>query len=284
MAVSGVVPLQQRIVGVFERAESLSWTQIAERLGGSDHIGIDTALSAMVRAGKLECLNSKYSLSTDGRKLQGLAAVATDVPAEAQPAPTAEQEAAASLQPKTLVCEECKAPKPEAEFRLLVNDVRAKKCNACHGKKTGAGQKRANERRATRVAAAELKFHSAQKSDNGTEALKVGHQTVNLAGTPPIAGSSPAGSTIHGSGDAEQGDGAEAPIGSPCSADASSAASTQPVLADSVLERARAKRQEALNRITLLEVELANERAKITRCEQFIELYSEFSHSSPGNL
>lgn len=53
--------------------------------------------------------------------------------------------------------------------------------------------------------------------------------------------------------------------------------STQPVIADRVFEEAQAQRQRALNRIECLQVEMANEQARVKRCDEFLSLYAEFS-------
>ena len=57
-------------------------------------------------------------------------------------------------------------------------------------------------------------------------------------------------------------------------------APSQPVIADRVFEQASTSRQRALNRIEVLQVELANERAKVARCDEFLRLYSEFAQGA----
>jgi hypothetical protein len=117
----------------------------------------------------------------------------------------------------------------------------------------------AEEEAAASLSPAPVKFHSARR-DNGVEVLKVGHQTVNLAGTPPIAGSSPANSTINSR--------------------ASVDASTAPLIADRVFERVKAQRQEALNKIALLQVELVNQQAIVAERDTFLEMYERFGEGS----
>jgi len=54
-------------------------------------------------------------------------------------------------------------------------------------------------------------------------------------------------------------------------------ASTQPVIAERVFERVKSRRQAAVNRIAILEVELANHRSKLSECDQFLRLYERFA-------
>ncbi len=46
---------------------------------------------------------------------------------------------------------------------------------------------------------------------------------------------------------------------------------------DSACENAKARRQAALNKIAMLEVDLANQRAVVTRCDDFLALHAEFA-------
>lgn len=46
---------------------------------------------------------------------------------------------------------------------------------------------------------------------------------------------------------------------------------------DPALENAKAKRQAALNRIQVLQVDLANEQSVVSRCDEFLKLHAEFA-------
>lgn len=54
------------------------------------------------------------------------------------------------------------------------------------------------------------------------------------------------------------------------------------VVADKVFENVQAKRQEALNKIAVLKVDVANLEAVVGECDQFIELYGRFSDEWSG--
>jgi len=47
-----------------------------------------------------------------------------------------------------------------------------------------------------------------------------------------------------------------------------------------VFERVKVQRQEALNRIQLLQVELVNAQLSLARCDEFLRLYQHFSSNS----
>lgn len=49
------------------------------------------------------------------------------------------------------------------------------------------------------------------------------------------------------------------------------------VMADGVYERAKQRRQEALNRLEVLKVDIANLEAVVGECDRFIELYGRFA-------
>lgn len=51
----------------------------------------------------------------------------------------------------------------------------------------------------------------------------------------------------------------------------------QPVIADRAFELARTKRQAALNRIQIIQVDLANQQSIVQECDQFLELYQRFA-------
>lgn len=51
----------------------------------------------------------------------------------------------------------------------------------------------------------------------------------------------------------------------------------RPVVADSVFERVQARRQEALNNLAVLRVDVANWEAVVGECDRFIELYGRFA-------
>lgn len=109
------------------------------------------------------------------------------------------------------------------------------------------------------LSGAPTKRRQAGVTVNGTEALKVGRRAVAPVSTPLVAGSSPAGSTISYS---------------------SPAASTHPIIADRVFERVKAQRQMSLNKVALLDVQLANERSKISECDTFLEMYARFAEGA----
>ena len=67
------------------------------------------------------------------------------------------------------------------------------------------------------------------------------------------------------------GEGSHPPAGEP-----SRSRELRPV-PDGVYERAKAKRAAALNRIAVLEVDLANERTKAAECDRFLELYEHYA-------
>lgn len=54
----------------------------------------------------------------------------------------------------------------------------------------------------------------------------------------------------------------------------------QPTVSDGVLERVQARRQEALNRIAVLKVDVANLEVVVGECEQFLSLYQRFAEGS----
>lgn len=54
----------------------------------------------------------------------------------------------------------------------------------------------------------------------------------------------------------------------------------QPVIADRVFEIVKARRQAALNRATVLKVDLGNAEAEIAECDQFLAMYERFAESA----
>lgn len=82
-------------------------------------------------------------------------------------------------------------------------------------------------------------------------------------------------STVNGSGGAHPADVRPAEPSAP-----SVAASTHPTLAPSVIDRVQERRQKALNRIALLEVEGENLWSEVRDCEKFLELYERFAASA----
>lgn len=53
-----------------------------------------------------------------------------------------------------------------------------------------------------------------------------------------------------------------------------------PTISNHVFELARARRQEALNRISVLKVDVANQEALVAECDQFISLYERFAEGA----
>lgn len=282
--------LQTRIVEVLRTHGAQPARDMPRWLTDVDSIALDCGLSALIRTNKVVLSASTYSLPGQSP------AVKTKEPAASVPPSVAANGALPA--PATLVCLDCRIPKLEGEFQPLRDSKRSKVCISCHGKRTRAGMVAAEQRRAARVVSVvegePILFHSAQR-DNGTEALKVGHQTVNLAGTPPIAGSSPAGST-NSDTPRERGDNRDVSTerGHKAAAvpetsgsysrsdpreDARTPASTDiasPRIAEHVFDRVKRQRQDKLNRIALLEVELANARSYVAERERFLADYERF--------
>jgi hypothetical protein len=224
--------------------------------------------------------------------------------------PTADEELAANLGPVMRVCVTCKGePQPLQQFRVVgPGEKRADECNGCWRKR--ARVKRPREWPMPDInVSAPVVIHSARR-DEGVEALKVGHQTVNLAGTPPIAGSSPANSTTS---DSRQREGDNRDVStehaqkaaavpetsrsysrSDPSEDARTLASAErvspvfgagnghpfdnsPFANDPIFTRVTMRKRAVLNRVALLQVELENLMSEVRDCDRFIELYERFS-------
>lgn len=258
--------LQTRILQVLEEHGAQPARDMPHWLSGTDAIAIDCGLSALLRANKVKISGTGcYTLVKPTARIH---VDAPEIPRRmvmASP-PTAAEELAANLQPTILVCARCCIPKPECDFQLLTNGARLKTCHVCHGERAREGRRQAKERREAAAVRVET---------NGTEALKVAQQTVNLPGTPPTAGSIPAGSTSFDIAQSVE----RLPVTKdvPGSSAGVAANSPQPVIAEHIFERVKAQRQGSLNRIALLEVDLANERARMQECEEFVRLYQRFA-------
>jgi len=218
---------------------------LRERLSNIGGNELDIAINALQRAKRVRVVNECYEVIPSTRPLGGM-------PHTGRP-PSAEEEAAASLLPVTRVCITCRGePQPLHQFRFIgPGNERARECNACHGKRTQAGNPKKRGQRAT----------------TSSEGAK-----INTPVNATAAGQNPEVIVFHSAcrEDAPvNGSGAE-----------HSTASSQPVIADRVFERVKAQRQAALNRIAILEVELANERSKFSECEQFLRLYERFSQGA----
>lgn len=281
------------------------------RTGGYSQDELDCAVNALLRArrvsesfGKLELLPSKRAMGDlphTGRRPASVVTPAdvADLPAkliaqlspEGQAVakslpPTAAEEAAASLQPAKRTCDRCGRSKElNAEnfsrnrhgFMLI--------CKACYGASVSAGHKGKLLPMPDKTVAALTRIATVETN------------TVPAAVSPEdSARAEPAGSRelsptqnskdIPREGDnrdvsAERCRSTAAVLGTPGSysrSDLSEDVQTPAGsgIASPALSNARAQRQAALNRIAALEVELANERGRVERCERFIEMWKEF--------
>lgn len=237
-------PLQERILAVLAKQGPILGKELGHWLKDVDSIALDCALLGLQRANKVSLALKHYDLIRPLAK-PGAPHTEAKTPQVAAPPPTAAEEAAASLQAE-IPCTACGVPKAPCYFRMLPNGKRAGVCNLCHGKKTKAGQVKKAERAAQTPAV------------NGSGESSLVARNTELAAQ---AAAAPALS------------GGEVPS-------APQTASDQPMIADRVLERVKAQRQEALNKIALLQVGLANQQSVIARCDQFTELYEQFAEGA----
>jgi len=235
---------------------------LRERLGNIGANELDLAINALIRARRVRVVMHRYEVIPSTRPLGGM-------PHTGRP-PSAEEEATASLLPVTRTCVTCGPPAQAlCEFRLVgPGDARAKECNSCHAKKTTAGLSKQRGRRAT------------VNGGSGEDSAPIRHKADLPDGAKPSPTSSAPsfeGAKINtvrnGSGGEEHGDTSD-------SRHSSSAAATQPVIADRVLDRVKAQKQAGLNRIATLEVDLANERSRLGECEEFLRLYARFAQGA----
>lgn len=144
MSTTGVAPLRARIVAKIEELGQVSAREIDRYFEGVDRGALDVGLNSLERDGQVERNGVWLSLART---------VASSVPRQAsEMPPAAEEEAAASLSPRTglvveRICNECRTPRPIAEFRLLNADSgrRAKTCDFCHALKKLQRQEKAGQ-------------------------------------------------------------------------------------------------------------------------------------------
>jgi hypothetical protein len=280
-----VLNLQQRILAVFEPQESLPWKEVFHRLGNVERAALDVALNAMVRAQKLRLIGLRYRVDPPGQLSESQADQKSDR------IPTALEEAAASLNVERLVCVDCQDSKAASEFQLLTNGKRLKHCNDCQGKRSSAGRQRARERRGAKASVDDYTnqgevMNPPESAAQGSEARNLNTPTCDGTGAVP-ADRSKGGeeqSTQHsaapsivlnGSSGEKHDDERQAP-----KCDSPSAASSELTIADRVFERVKAQRQEALNKITLLQVEIANLKTVVAERDKFLEMYDRFAQGA----
>jgi hypothetical protein len=287
--------LQARIQAILAEKGPIPAKDIGRYFPGIDRGALDCGLSALMRTNKIGRLLNSYDLVRPSKVVVREIAVATGTTAD--PLPTVAKEAAASLQPSTKICRSCPipTPKPLCEFRLTGGTSRADECNACHGKRTKAGQIKAAQIHVTAPVVQRHEPVVAAEKANGAEALKVGHQTVNLASTPLTAGSSPACSTTSIVAPvaelADAGDLKSPPCGFDSHPAHQPAAAILPVIADRVLGKVKTERQDAVDQVARLMAEARRLRAVavereadaqklepyIAERDHFIELYGKLA-------
>lgn len=264
---------------------------LRERLGNIGANELDLAVNALMRARRIKIVLNRYEVIPSKRPLGGM-------PHTGRP-PSAEEEAAASLLPVTRVCITCQGP-PQAlhQFRFVgPGNERAKECNTCHGKKIQAGNPKKRGQVATRLSAEPVVFHSAQRE---TESPREGgdNRDVSTERHQPSAAASETSESYSRSDPREdartparpdvasphvvsKANGSSGEGLHPCDPPASSsAASLHPVLSDAVLDRVKTQRQMSLNKIALLEVQVANERSRLNECDTFLGLYERFAQGA----
>lgn len=230
--------------------DGINARDLRARLGNIPQGELDVCTNALMRSQKLSLTFGRFELV--GAR-----------PVQAEAPPNAQEEAAVSLlQPVSRVCVTC-GGKPQAphEFRFVgPGDARAKECNTCHGKKAQAGQAKQRGKRAEPIL-----FHSAQKT---TTHCDIAQSVERLTVTEDVPGSSPGVAATHTQ---------ESPP--PKSAGASTLAIEAHAgpAALSVLERVKTRRQNALNRVVVLAVEMENLRSEVRDCERFVELWERFA-------
>lgn len=287
-------------------ASGIGVKALRERMSNIGGIELDVAVRALQRAKRITVVNERYEVAPSTRSLGAM-------PHTGRP-PSAEEEAAASLfQPVTRVCITCQGPpQPLHRFRFIgPGNERARECNACHGKKTQAGQVKKRGKRSEYAGS-----NPACRADDskagvvaGTEGMHPSSAT-NGSVQPQVHDGSVTTTSVSAAAPARvsSGNGSVAPIvfhsarretnhcdiaqsverlavnedvpGSSPGVAASSGASTQPTVSSDVLERVKAHRQMSLNKIALLEVQVANERSRLKECDEFLRLYERFAQGA----
>ena len=285
-----MVNLQERILGVLEEHGPIPARDVPRYLSDVDNIALDCGLNALMRANKVSLALGRYSRVAPPEKKSAAIAKPIAQAVIAEVPPIAAEEVAASLQPATWVCETCGPPaQPECEFRAIgPGRKRSKVCNSCHGKKISAGQtkhrgqaaeapeqvnsKSPRERGDNRDVSTERSHKAAAVPEtSGSYSRSDPREEARTPASPELA-SPRIGDSIATPGATLTGEPSPSSV-----AEGSRPRELRPVIADRVFELAQAKRATALNRIAVLEVDLANQRSTITECDTFLEMYARFA-------
>lgn len=265
--------IQQEIIDTIG-AKSVEVGALRAAMGNIGASELDVALNALLRAKRIRVVSNRYEVIPSTSPLGAM-------PHSGRP-PTAEEEAAASLLPVNRVCVTCGPPAQAlCEFRLVgPGNSRSTECNKCHGKRVRAGQSKQRGQRALVSISCDI-AQSVERlpvkeevpgSSPGVAASHAGSNPASRADQSKprtVVGTGglmpPSAISLNGSGGATPAD------VRPADAPAPSAA------ASSVLERAKVKRQEALNRLALLKVDVANLEMAVAEVDRFLELYQRFA-------
>jgi hypothetical protein len=135
--------LQNRIVEVLQAHQPLQFDDLARYLPMADNIDLDTSMLQLLRADRVDLKGVWYSLKNSAQPVVPAAAkkfVSIATPGAVTP-PTAEEEAAASLQVPKAWCEECKTDHVVSEFRQRSDGSPFKYCKKSHAQRMQRARK-----------------------------------------------------------------------------------------------------------------------------------------------
>jgi hypothetical protein len=293
---------------------------LREKVGNVGQSELDVAVNALMRAGRLRSSFGRYEIIPSKRPLGDMRGgpksalapadlaglpptlisqlspqaqkIVSQQPTavSAESTPTAEEEAAANLQPASRTCDRC------GETKVLNADNFSRNrhgfmliCKRCYGLAVSAGGKGKIIPVAGQSDSHKL-VHADPENGPATfqnQVASVENTQVNGSsgveghacdGSPSLTGPrtsgnrfSPAASSAT-PGAKLTGEGSQPPAGEP------SRPRELRLDPDGVYERAKAMRQGALNHIAILEVDIANQRSKVAECDRFLEMWERFAN------
>ena len=265
--------------------EGIDKDQLYAKVGNIAQGELDGIVLQLQRAGRVRLAFGRYEV-TGGTRADRPGAIANQhpTPTHSSPPPTAAEEAAANLKPPTRVCARCSAEKElntknfsrnrhgflnicKPCYQLALTAGREGKCihNGSGGVEADTREQSPSPDRVSEGGRGTTRKSSVLPGQPADDSVKLNDPRGSCA--PPAVSIVTPGTTLTG-------EGSQSPVGEP--------SRSRELRPDGVLERAQAKRSAALNRITVLEVDVANLRSTVTECDLFLEMYGRFAQEGAG--